>query len=67
TTFMQSEGYGKGYVYDHDTPHGFSGQDYFPDTLPRLTFYDPKEVGFERELRKRMDYWKNLREKLRKL
>lgn len=66
TTFMQSEGYGKGYVYDHDTQHGFSGQDYFPDTLPRLILYDPKEVGFERELRKRIDYWNKLREKLRK-
>jgi putative ATPase len=61
TRLMQSEGYGAGYDYDHDTPDAFSGQNYFPDALGRQTFYDPPERGFEREIRKRLDYWAKLR------
>jgi putative ATPase len=61
TKLMKSEGYGAGYVYDHDTPEGFSGQEYFPDEIGHQTFYDPPERGFERELRKRLDYWAKLR------
>lgn len=63
TKFMKQIGYSKGYAYDHDAPDAFSGQDYFPDDMPRQAFYDPPERGFERELRKRLDYWANLREK----
>lgn len=61
TNLMKSEGYGRGYAYDHDTAEAFSGQNYFPDALPRQTFYDPPERGFEREIRKRLDYWAKLR------
>jgi putative ATPase len=61
TKLMQSEGYGSGYDYDHDAPDAFSGQNYFPDALGRPTFYDPPERGFEREIRKRLDYWAKLR------
>jgi putative ATPase len=61
TKLMQSEGYGSGYDYDHDAPGAFSGQDYFPEQLGRQTFYDPPERGFEREIRKRLDYWAKLR------
>jgi putative ATPase len=61
TRLMEREGYGEGYQYDHDTPEGFSGQNYFPDALGRRTFYDPPERGFEREIRKRLDYWARLR------
>jgi putative ATPase len=57
TKLMKSEGYGSGYEYDHDAPDAFSGQDYFPEGLGRRTFYDPPERGFEREIRKRLDYW----------
>ena len=46
---MKSEGYGKGYVYDHDTEEGFSGQDYFPPEMPRETYYRPGDRGFEDE------------------
>ena len=58
---MKSEGYGRGYAYDHDQEDAFSGQNYFPDALPRQTFYDPPDRGFEREIRKRLDYWAKLR------
>ena len=61
TRLMEQEGYGRGYAYDHDQDEAFSGQDYFPETLPRQTFYDPPERGFEREIRKRLDYWAKLR------
>src|SRR4030088_3295488 len=61
TKLMKSEGYGAGYAYDHDAPDAFSGQDYFPEALGRQTFYDPPERGFEREIRKRLDYWAKLR------
>ena len=61
TKLMQSEGYGSGYDYDHDAPDAFSGQDYFPEALGRQTFYDPPERGFEREIRKRLEYWAKLR------
>jgi putative ATPase len=61
TTLMKQEGYGHGYAYDHDTPHGFSGQDYFPEKLGRQIFYQPVERGFEREIQKRLEYWKKLR------
>ena len=59
---MKKEGYHLGYIYDHDTPEGFSGLSYFPPEIPRKTFYDPPERGFEREIRKRLDYWARLRQ-----
>ena len=63
TRLMKDEGYGAGYAYDHDAPEAFSGQNYFPDEIARETFYDPPDRGFERELRKRLDYWAGLRAK----
>jgi putative ATPase len=62
TNLMKDEGYGRGYAYDHDQEEGFSGQNYFPDALPRRQFYDPPERGFEREIKKRLDYWAKLRQ-----
>jgi putative ATPase len=61
TKLMKSEGYGTGYEYDHDAPDAFSGQDYFPEALGRQKFYDPPDRGFERDIRKRLDYWDRLR------
>jgi putative ATPase len=61
TGLMREEGYGAGYEYDHDAPDAFSGQDYFPEGMDRQRFYDPPERGFEREIRKRLDYWQKLR------
>ena len=61
TELMKSEGYGRGYSYDHDEEEAFSGQNYFPDALPRQNFYDPPDRGFEREIRKRLDFWAKIR------
>ena len=58
---MKDLGYGAGYAYDHDAEEGFSGQDYFPEGVARRTFYRPVERGFEREVKKRLDYWAKLR------
>mgnify|MGYP003630200281 FL=1 len=62
TKLMKEQGYKLGYIYDHDTPEGFSGQSYFPDDVPRQAFYQPVERGFEREIRKRLDYWAKRRQ-----
>jgi putative ATPase len=61
TKMMREQGYGADYAYDHDQPDAFSGQDYFPEGLGRHTFYDPPPRGFEREIRKRLEYWAKLR------
>lgn len=62
TKLMEDEGYGSDYRYDHDQPDAFSGQNYFPEAFKtRPQYYDPPERGFEREIRKRLDYWAKLR------
>jgi len=66
TKLMKDEDYSAGYQYDHDQPDAFSGQDYFPEAMGRQRYYDPPDRGFEREIRKRLDYWSRLRaERLR--
>ncbi|MEJ0052773.1 MAG: replication-associated recombination protein A [Methylovirgula sp.] len=61
TKLMKTEGYGSGYEYDHDAPEAFSGQDYWPEKLGRQDIYRPVERGFEREIKKRLEYWEKLR------
>ena len=63
TRMMKDQGYGEGYAYDHDAEDGFSGQDYFPEAMKRPVFYQPVERGFERELKRRLDYFVKLRTK----
>ena len=62
TQFMKEEGYGAGYEYDHDAKDGFSGQNYFPDGMKRGVYYLPVSRGFERELKKRSEYFVKLRQ-----
>ena len=61
TKLMAEQGFGSGYAYDHDAEDGFSGQNYFPDGMPRGVYYTPVERGFERDLKKRLDYFVKLR------
>lgn len=61
TKLMENEGYGEGYLYDHDQEHAFSGQNYFPDDVGRQSFYQPEPRGFEKEIEKRMAFWEKLR------
>jgi len=62
TSLMKDLGYSDGYAYDHETEDAFSGQNYFPDGMPRQDFYHPVARGFEREIKKRLDYWTKLRD-----
>ena len=64
TSLMKDLGYSDGYVYDHGTKRGFSGQNYFPGQMARQNFYRPADRGFEREVAKRMAYWDKLRAKV---
>ena len=63
TKMMKNMGYGAGYVYDPDTASGCSGQNCFPESMPRQKFYKPIERGFEREIKKRVEYWDGFRKK----
>jgi putative ATPase len=67
TGLMKDQGYGAGYAYDHDAEDGFSGQNYFPETMARVALYRPVERGFERDIKKRLAYWEALRRKRRDL
>lgn len=64
TDLMKEVGYGKGYVYDHDTAEGISGQSYFPDDMERRTFYRPFDCGYEQMLRERLAHWEEFRERV---
>ncbi|MDR2770073.1 MAG: replication-associated recombination protein A [Rickettsiales bacterium] len=66
TRMMKDLGYGNGYIYEPDTESGFSGQNCFPESMGRQKFYEPVERGFEREIKKRLDYWDKLRRDLGK-
>jgi putative ATPase len=66
TKLMKEIGYGESYRYDHHEPDAFSGQDYWPEKLEARRFYDPVDRGFERELRKRLDWWARLRAERRR-
>ena len=60
---MKDQGFGAGYAYDHDAEDGFSGQNYFPETMKRPIFYAPVDRGFERDLKKRVEFFAGLRAK----
>ena len=62
TKMMKEMGFGAGYAYDHDAAHGFSGQRCFPDDMAPTSYYQPKEIGFERDIAKRLAYWQKLRD-----
>jgi len=61
TQMMKDQDYGKGYAYDHDTEHGFSGQNYFPDEMNRQEFYTPKGEGREKAIKERLEWWAKMR------
>lgn len=63
TSFMKSQDYGQNYLYDHDYPHGFAAQNFFPVEIPRKSLYVPVERGFERELCKRIIFFENIRDR----
>ena len=62
TKLMQELGYNKGYRYSHDFENHYSYQRCFPDSVTEKAYYIPSPFGFEKEIQKRLDWWKNLRE-----
>src|SRR4028118_2071911 len=66
TRLRKEQGFGAGSQYDHDAEDGFSGQEYFPEGIKRGVYYVPVDRGFERELRKRVDFFAGLRAKRQK-
>ncbi len=66
TKLMKELGYGKNYQYDHDAPGGFSGQDFLPESLQGKVYYEPGPYGFEKDVKRRIDYWNSLRKQRRK-
>lgn len=65
TKLMKELDYGKNYQYDHNTENSFSGQDFLPESLSGTSFYEPGPYGFEKEIKKRMDYWSGLKKKIK--
>ncbi len=63
TKMMEQMGYGAGYRYDHDAPDAFAGQEFLPEGLVGSEFYQPNERGFEREIKKRVDFWSGAKSK----
>ena len=63
TNLMKELDYGKGYIYDHEVENSFSGQNCFPENIKRVKFYTPIERGYEREIKKRLQWWDKLRSK----
>jgi putative ATPase len=61
TKLMKQLGYSDGYEYDPDCEDGFSGANYFPDGISRVKLYYPVDRGFEREIKKRIEYFDKLR------
>jgi putative ATPase len=64
TKLMKNVGYGKGYAYDHSADEAFSGQDYWPDEMEPLKFYEPTDRGFEAKVRERLEFWEKRRKEL---
>jgi len=63
TAFDRKRDVGSGYRYDHDSPDAYSGQDHLPESLRGTSFWQPVERGFERELKKRLEWFEARREK----
>jgi len=66
TKLMKDIGYGAGYAYDHDTPDGFSGDNYWPEEMSPAEFYKPTDRGFEKRIAERIAWWNDLREQRQK-
>jgi len=66
TDLMRELGYGKDYKYDHEYEMHYSGQECLPEKLVGKEFYKPSNFGFEKEIKKRLEWWRKLKEKIKK-
>jgi putative ATPase len=65
TKMMEKMGYGAGYRYDHDEPHAYAGQEFLPEALIGSEFYKPNERGFEKDIKRRLEFWSGSKAKRR--
>ena len=63
TRLMQELGYGRGYQYAHDFEEQTAAMECLPESLAGRRFYEPKELGLEREIRERLDKMRSARQK----
>ncbi len=63
TKLMKELGYHQGYRYSHDYENHYSYQRYFPDQMPEKDYYKPSQFGFEKEIQKRLEWWKSLKQR----
>ena len=52
-------GHGEGYLYPHSYRNHYTPQQYLPDAMQGLYFYEPSDVGYERTIKERLDYWRS--------
>ncbi len=64
TKLMEELGYGAGYQYAHAHEHAFVPQEYLPEVLRGQKWYEPTEFGFEKDIKQRMDFWRELKERI---
>jgi len=65
TDLMKSIGYGKDYLYAHNSPYSTTDMETMPPRLKGRKYYEPGNLGFEKDIKKRIDWWQSLKEKIR--
>jgi len=61
TKLMKQLDYGKDYRYAHDEAEGYAaGEDYFPDGMPEVSFYEPTERGLEAKIAEKLAHLRAL-------
>jgi putative ATPase len=65
TRLMKDLQYGKGYRYAHDEADAVADMDCLPENLQGRRFYEPTERGFEKEIKRRLDGWNEIKKRRR--
>jgi putative ATPase len=63
TSLMKELGYGAGYQYAHNSDDAYIPQQYLPDEIADAVLYEPGKFGFERDIAKRLAWWRERRER----
>ncbi len=65
TKLMKELDYGKGYRYAHSEPDAIADMDCLPPALQGRTYYAPRDRGFEKEIARRLEGWKEIKRQRR--
>jgi putative ATPase len=65
TGLMKEIGYGKDYAYAHDFDFGTTDMETFPKRLKGRVYYEPGAMGFEKDVKKRIEWWESVKQKIR--